>query len=330
MTLSLKPVTMMAVSAVATSLAVGLAGSASALTLGDYNLVVFEDLQSNSEVEGNAFIGGNLSGSSSNYCIKCNSGGNFQPFDGVGLKVVGNIEGNPKQVNNGADLQYGGNLNSIVNMNGGGSKSQNSALATEFGQLKNFLTNTSSELSNLGANSTVVIPGQQPGAVKFNSSGDDIAVFNIDASQLFSNKTQQIELNLNGSESAVINVSGTSANWTQGNIVGGFTGDSIQQKVLWNFYEAETLNFNNALHGSLLAPLAHLTNQTEMEGSIVVKSFNQRGEVHLPVFTGKLPKKEIPAEEVPEPSFMLAAALGLGFISKFKRISSSSNRKAES
>ena len=215
-------------------------------------------------------------------------------------------------------------------MNGGGTITQNSGLATEFGQLKNFLTDTSNQLSNLGANSTVFIPGEQPGAVRFNSSGDQMAVFNIDASQLFSNKTQQIELNLNGSETAIINVSGTSANWTQGNIVGGFTGDSIQQKVVWNFYEAEVLNFNNALHGSLLAPLAHLTNQTELEGSIVVKSFDQRGEVHLPGFTGKLPQKEISAEEVPEPSFMLASFLGLGFLSKFKRRYSNSQSKNES
>ncbi len=296
MNLIFKPVATIALSAIATSWTVAFPTIASAFTLGDYNLVVFEDLISNSEVEGNAFIGGNLLGSSSNYCIHCSAGGSFEPSDGVGLKVVGNIEGNPKQINNGTDLEYGGLLNSTVNMNGGGSKTQNSDLASEFSQLKNFLTGTSTQLSGLASNSSVIVPGTQPGAVKFNGSGDDIAIFNIDASQLFSDKTQQIELNLNGSGTAIINVSGTFANWTQGNIVGGLTGDSIQQKVLWNFYEAETLTFNNALHGSLLAPLAHLTNQTELEGSVVVKSFDQRGEVHLPVFTGSLPASETATE----------------------------------
>ncbi|MEM9216007.1 MAG: collagen-binding domain-containing protein [Cyanobacteria bacterium P01_F01_bin.150] len=96
-----------------------------AFGLSDYNLVVFEDLHSNSEVEGNTFIGGNLSGPSSNYCIKCYSGGSFTPFDGVGLKVAGDINGNPKQVNNGAGLEYGGSLNTPVNTNGGGSQTQN-------------------------------------------------------------------------------------------------------------------------------------------------------------------------------------------------------------
>ncbi len=316
MTLNFKPIATIAVSAIATSLAaVAFPTIASAFTLGDYNLVVFEDLTSNSEVEGSTFVGGNLLGSSSNYCIKCSPGGSFNPFDGVGLKVVGNIEGNPKQVNNGADLEYGGNLNSIVNMNGGGSKTQNSDLANEFNDLKNFLTGTSTQLSGLASNSSVVVPGTQPGAVRFNGSGDEIAIFNINAADLFSNKTQQIELNLNGSGTAIINVSGTSANWTQGNIVGGLTGDSIQQKVLWNFYEAETLTFNNALHGSLLAPLAHLTNQTEIEGTVVVKSFNQRGEVHLPTFTGELPESFTDGnnpQDIPEPGMMGTLLLTAG------------------
>ncbi|MEM8604413.1 MAG: collagen-binding domain-containing protein, partial [Cyanobacteria bacterium P01_H01_bin.121] len=97
-----------AASTVAASLVITLPTAASAVSLSTYNLVVFEDLTSNSEVEGNAFIGGDLLGSSSNYCIKCSPGGSFEPFDGVGLKVVGDIEGNPKQINNGADLEYGG------------------------------------------------------------------------------------------------------------------------------------------------------------------------------------------------------------------------------
>ncbi|MGC1245890.1 MAG: collagen-binding domain-containing protein [Spirulinaceae cyanobacterium] len=164
MNLSFKAVATVAVSAVATSLAAAtFPTTASAFTLGDYNLVVFEDLTSNSEVEGSTFVGGNLLGNSSNYCIKCSPGGSFNPFDGVGLKVVGNISGNPKQVNNGADLEYGGNLNAIVNMNGGGSKTQNSDLANEFNDLKNFLTGTSTKLAGLTANSSVVIPGTQPG-----------------------------------------------------------------------------------------------------------------------------------------------------------------------
>ena len=310
----------------AIAIAVMPAAAAQAFSFSDYNLVVFEDVYSNSEVEGNAFIGGNLNGNSSNYCIKCFSGGDFTPFDGNGLKVVGDINGTPKNVNNGANIEYGGNLNAHINTNGGGTVTQNSDLASEFDVLEKFLQDTSLGLAGLESNSGVVIPGQQPGAVRFNSSGAETAIFNIDVSQLFGNKTQQIELNLNGSETAIINVSGTSASWNQGNMVGSLVDNATQQKVIWNFYEAENLQFNNALYGSLLAPLAHLTNQTELEGNVVVKSLQQNGEVHLPTFTGEIPvfvpRPEDPDTDpvsVPEPATILGLMTVLGFGAVLKR-----------
>lgn len=251
-----------------------------------YNLVVFETLTSNSEVEGSAFVGGDLIGSSANFCIKCGADSVFKALENVGLTVVGNITGNPKNINNRTDLVYGGRLEAMVNLNGGGQR-QSNELSSELTQLRRFYETVSQRLARLEANSTVEIPSQQPGAVRFNASGERVAVFEIEASQLFSQRTQQIELNLNGSETVVINVSGRSATWTQGNMVGGLVEDRIQQKVVWNFYEAEELRFNNGFHGSLLAPKAALTNQTEIEGSVVVRHFDQQGEVHLPVFGGR-------------------------------------------
>ncbi|NER84289.1 MAG: hypothetical protein F6K42_33095, partial [Leptolyngbya sp. SIO1D8] len=67
-----------------------------AFSLSTYNLVVSEDLDSNSEVEGSAFIGGDLNGSSANFCIRCTFGDSFILPKGVGSKVVGDINSNPK------------------------------------------------------------------------------------------------------------------------------------------------------------------------------------------------------------------------------------------
>lgn len=281
------------------------------MSFGDYNLVVFNDLTSNSEVEGNSFIGGNLYGSSSNFCTHCTPESTFKPFDGVGLKVVGSINGNPKQVNNGTGLEYAGDVNATVNMNGGGSQTYNSDLGAEFDSLESYLKETSSRLAAWGSNGSVTIPGQQPGAVSFNSSGEEYAVFDINAEDLFSDRTQQIELNLNGSEVAIVNVSGQSARWTNGNMVGALTSNAVRQRVIWNFYEAENLALNNQLHGSLLAPFASLTNQTPIEGTVVVDSFEQRGEVHWPTFSGELPDWSEP-ESVPEPSALIGLAAVLG------------------
>jgi choice-of-anchor A domain-containing protein len=81
----------------------------------DYNLIVLKDLQSSSEVEGRAFVGGNLSGGSSNYFTSPNG-----LSGGTGLTVAGNVTGSAKQINNGAALKVGGNLDSGANMNGAG------------------------------------------------------------------------------------------------------------------------------------------------------------------------------------------------------------------
>lgn len=81
----------------------------------DYNLVTLKNLTSSSEVDGRTFVGGDLSGGSSNYFHnpKGLTGGD-------GLTVVGNVTGGPKQVENGSGLKVGGNLDSGANMNGGG------------------------------------------------------------------------------------------------------------------------------------------------------------------------------------------------------------------
>jgi choice-of-anchor A domain-containing protein len=82
----------------------------------DYNLIVLKDLQSSSQVQGRTFVGGNLSGGSSNYMT--NPGGQA---GGVALTVGGNVTGGAKNINNGGSVKVGGNLDSGANMNGGGS-----------------------------------------------------------------------------------------------------------------------------------------------------------------------------------------------------------------
>jgi choice-of-anchor A domain-containing protein len=82
----------------------------------DYNLIVLKDLQSSSQVQGRTFVGGNLSGGSSNYMT--NPGGQA---GAVALTVGGNVTGGAKNINNGGSVKVGGNLDSGANMNGGGS-----------------------------------------------------------------------------------------------------------------------------------------------------------------------------------------------------------------
>jgi choice-of-anchor A domain-containing protein len=82
----------------------------------ELNVIALKDLQSSGSVQGRTFVGGNLTGSSSNYMTKPGAG----VTGGVALTVAGNVEGSAKNINNGGALKVGGNIESGANMNGGG------------------------------------------------------------------------------------------------------------------------------------------------------------------------------------------------------------------
>ncbi len=126
-----------------------------------------------------------------------------------------------------------------------------------------------------------------------------LSVFNINSSALFgNNKVQQIELITNNSTNIVINVAGTAVNWVAGNMVGDLTQNSWRERVVWNFYEATSIDFKGKnMNGQVLAPYADVKAAGPIDGSIFAKSLATTGEVHLPGYKGT-----IGFSPVPEPS----------------------------
>lgn len=265
---------------------------ASAGILNDYNLISLGNLDSNSEVEGRAYVGGNIVGQdSSNYGTMLSPAAAFSNVDV--LTVVGSISsGNPLQVQVG-DLRLGGSQGRIVNFNGvGGNLNADPGVVSTLAGVQAALTGASANMLTLTADSTASIPNGQPGPLVFNCTpgGDGLAVFNVSGAQVFSNNlVQQIELNLNGASAVVINVSGTNITFNQGNMVGAWNTLFARANVIWNFHEATNILFDRAMNGAVLAPLASVRNNTVIEGSTFVGSLLQRGEVHLPGYTGYVP-----------------------------------------
>lgn len=269
------------------------AGAASAGVLSDWNLIVQTNLTSTSEVEGRTAVGGNLGGPASNYGIKLTPAANYINTDV--LMVGGNISAQNVNMNAGR-LRLGGSKGSAnLNFNGGGGPViQDPTTASKVANLFAEASAISTFLGGLSATNTVTFPGQQPAGVTFNAvpNNNGVAVFSIAASQLFgNNKVQQIDLNAGSATSIVINVSGNSVSWDAGNFVGNFTSAFAKSHVIWNFVNATTINWSSGrtLEGSLLAPLADVTFTGTLEGSVVVKSLDQRGEVHLPTYQGYVP-----------------------------------------
>lgn len=303
-----------------------------------WNLVVLGDLTSSSEVEGRTFVGGNLDGNASNYQITA------LPASGTGtgtpgLTVVGDVNGGYKNLNNGSGAVVGGNVNSGLNLNGaaqtvlvGGTISNtnvnnntvNSGLAASNPQFVQDLTqqksliSTSMEslshsMSTQAANSQLSISGKT-GTFSAQPDSSGVAVFNISAADL--DKIGEIKFNLNGADTAIVNVSGTAIKLND-NFLGGT--QNLGEHVIWNFYEADDLALTTAWGGSVLAPGAAATTANYIQGSAVFGSLVQNGEMHVGTYTGGYTTPSDPnppstsggSTAVPEPGVLSIFALGL-------------------
>lgn len=270
--------------------------------LREWNLVVLGNLDSSSEVEGRTFVGGNLTGNSSNYGIRATTSANGQP----GLTVVGNVNGGHKNLNNGSGAVVGGNVTSGFNLNGpnqtvkvGGminntNVNQNTVLSNldrsdpGFGlglqqqkaDLKSSMASLSFDMGTLAANSQLAVQGNR-GTFNAQPDAHGLAVFNISAADL--DRIGEIQFNLNGADTAIVNVSGRTVNLND-NFLGGT--NNLGENVIWNFPEAEDLTLSTAWGGSVLAPLADAETRNYIQGSGVFGNLKQNGEMHIGTFKG--------------------------------------------
>lgn len=214
--------------------------------LSPYSVITRENFSTTSDVEGATVVGGNFTGSNSaNFAIKLNGS---VPATKPTLRVSGNIAaGNPINLNAGS-LALGGSLNGRnVNYNGGGSLISNPGL--NFSAMFAQLDEASALLGLYHPNSTASIPSGQPGpfTIQANPDADGMAVLLVDGTTLFDNPmVQQIQLSANGASAILINVSGTSVNWSSGNFVGAFTDTGMRSNIVWNFFEATNIQFGSA------------------------------------------------------------------------------------
>ena len=271
--------------------------------LREWNLVVLGDLNSSSEVEGRTFVGGDLTGNSSNYAIRPLAS---SPSGQPGLTVVGNVTGGHKNLNNGSGAIIGGNVSSGFNLNGspqtvkvGGSISNTNVnqnivlsglgasdpaftvnLQQQKSALQSSLTSLSFDVGTLGKTSELTIQGNR-GIFNAQPDANGMAVFDISAADL--DKIGEIQFNLNGADTAVVNVSGRSVTLND-NFLGGT--NNLGEHVIWNFPEAEDLKLTTAWGGSVLAPLADAQTNNYIQGSAVFGNLTQNGEMHIGTYAG--------------------------------------------
>lgn len=224
-------------------------------SVNQYNQISFGDADlENSYAFGSVAYGGNarfdtvsLSTQSSN--IPCPSGNTV-------VEVAGNVEYIDGKIFGGSG-RHGGTLNQGSQTFDCNQDNWVQAPPTvNFAAIQTELTNLSSDLANATVTGPLKIGDCFVDATKTNS---DLNVYNIDAS-IFENpdpnRTCTFVIDASCSATILINISGTTIDLNNFNLTlaGGALSPS---RVLVNFYEAQTINFNNVqIGGTVLAPLA--------------------------------------------------------------------------
>lgn len=287
-----------------------------ALPLTDYNLILLGDLNSNSiHVYEKTFIGGDI------------NGGGWSEFGARmdkstrenSLEVVGNLNGG-MHVQAGYAAYSGSNNLSGVNCNGNGlgggaCLSSGADLSGKAADLKQQLYSGSQEFASLLGSGDLFTNGNNK-TLRY-SGADQVAVFNLDGTSLFAQNSNW-SLVAGAAKTVIINVSGTTIVNAGGvNMNNGFAAQEGginlgANNILWNFYEATTINFGSMrMNGSVLAPYADVSTQNDFDGALAAKSYSGSGQVHNFLFNWT-PPVEV---EVSESSTLMLLLMGLGLIS---------------
>ncbi len=285
---------------------------AAAGPLSDYNLILFGDLHttSNVKVYGQAVIGGDL-----------NSSGEFgshltdSAFNATNnVEVVGSVQSPNLTIQNGY-LGYGG-TKSITNLNCNESGlAQNScvrklddvtAVADKLDGFYSDLSDESDFYRGFG------ITGDVTGtSLSYSGLATSLVVFNIAGADLFANNANW-QLDFGNAANVVINVSGTDLS-NPGSVNLSGSGFGNYNNILWNFYDATSLNLGNGWRGNVLAVDADVSIMNDIDGSLAAKSYTGSGQIHHYYWDYTPPEtQQFP---VPEPSILMLLMAGLGMLS---------------
>ncbi|MFA7439860.1 MAG: collagen-binding domain-containing protein [Sphingomonadaceae bacterium] len=143
---------------------------------------------------------------------------------------------------------------------------------------------------------------------------DGFAVINTDAASFFN--AAGMSFQFTPGTTTVINISGAGDFDWKFNTLGNSRGHNPY--VIYNFTGATDLDLRTMVHGSVLAPYAHVTNHNRIEGSLVANRFTPRGAANLGNFTGDIGFKTSPvfdaAPGVPEPATWAMLISGFGLV----------------
>lgn len=286
---------------------------------------------------GSVYVGGTTggisTGGSTAVSIAGNTSSNLNLNGGGTVALAGSNYGTISL--SGGSVSYTGSRGNM-NLNGGATATQVSSLsltppASTLGSFasvfKTPLTTLSTQLNAVAANSAI---SASNGAIAFNATPNSsgVAVFDVNTSAFTPNST--VTINLDGATSVIINVSVDSCvqsncSFALPNSMNFNNPTGYAATVLWNFVNATNLTFSNEFGGSVLAPLAAVTNNAPIDGTLVAASYTGNGELHSHPYTGTFPgmgtvvvSSSNPVN-APEPASLAVIVSGVGGLAALRR-----------
>lgn len=167
------------------------------------------------------------------------------------------------------------------------------------------LSYASSTLAGTAANGTTLF---QYGGLNFTGT-NAINIFTVSGADLAS--TTNFNVNAPAGSLVIFNISGITDQFSGGINLTGIGASN----VLYNFFQATTLNLNNiGVQGTILAPNATLNfNNGNVDGQVLVKNVASNGQISISNtrYAGTLPA---PTAAVPEPGTWAMMITGFGII----------------
>ena len=297
------------ISALILVFAVSSPATAGIINLGDaanYNAFVYEDFQAtSSDVEGRLAAGGNVS--IRNYSVNIKGSSQlYTDTDKYPALVVGgdldyssgNIAGNVFVGGNYTPTGTGTITNGAATVGG--------SSPIDFDAEFAHLTNLSEQLSLLAVNGDATDKWSTQHLTGSGSNGaeGDLHVFSLDASDM--NFSDYLLSGVDKGDTVLFNISGDNIATSWGNFGGSDSSlNNVSGNILFNFFEAETLQINAALYGSILAPKANITAPTGVIwGQVIVNSWTGNTQINDNPFSDN-------TVTVPEPSTLAVFLLGL-------------------